>query len=557
MHRTAIVIICIIAAGVFAFSAYIGTEPTSTSEPPVFTPDRRPQMGRHLFDYAKILVHYEEAAQRYLRDIAARFHIEALIVTLPDLGDAGNVRQLAVDIANRWEIGRNYEGRGLLLLLVRDQEQVKLEVAYELEDVFTDAFTGYIEDLQLRPYFRAGDVGTGLVAVMEELERRAQIKHQGAFSPGTIERLDQELLAGGAGSARKLAQYRDKPTADKLQSSSSAAGATSPERAWRIMLAKWAGEGADIEVDIYTEMTKFAMGDQNAPDQRVKRGLSHWQRAPYRVLQDGDHAAIYFGNAGGWNNAPFLFCRTDRGWKFDIVHQRRLVVMGPSPSWMIEQGSYPYVNLLSDAPQSTGKDLPLSGEDYYDCALDAVYAERIRDLEDKIKRNPEDFAAVMELLRLNVVTGRRPNTVQPLVQRAKTLNPDSADPYKYAAIYNVNTFLQYNTSLKDIDTYIDKRPSDVFGYNVKGFLLYRLGDYRGSIDVLERAAAIDPDNVYAYALMARNYALLHQKSTKLDRRRPEYKRGVREMLLRAQAAPTPDASRVARLRHWLARRGML
>ncbi len=555
--RRIAVVVVLVALGALAFFLYVGVDPGSPDAPPAFTADHRPQAGRHVFDYANSLTHYEEAAQRYLQDIAARFHIEALIVTLPDLAQAGSVQQLAVRIANRWQIGRNYEGRGLLLLLVHKQEQVKLEVSYELEDVFTDAFTGYIEDLQLKPYFRAGDIGSGLIAVMEELERRAQIKHQGEYTPGMIARLDAELLAGGAGSGRKLAKYRSAAVAGSGVSRPSGAGASSPEKAWSIMLKKWAGQGAHIEADIYTEMTKLAMGDQNNPDQRVKAGLTHWQDTPYRVLEDGDHAAIYFGNAGGWNNAPFLFCRTHRGWKFDIVHQRRLVVMGPSPTWMVEQGRYPYVELLSEAPQSTGKDLPLPIEDLYDCGLDEEYAERIRVLEREIEKRPDDIEAVMALLRLNVITGRRPNHVRPLLQRAKRLDPGSAEPHKYAAIYNVNAFLQYKTALRDIETYIEKRPGHVFGYNFKGFLLYRLGEYRDSIDALEHAATLSADNVYAYALMARDYALLLQKSNDLDPRRSAYRRAAIEMLERAQAASNSDPTRVARLRAWLSRRGVL
>ena len=92
---------------------------------------------------------------------------------------------LAVDLVNNWRIGAQHEGRGLLLLLVDETKQVKLEVGYALEDVFTDAFSGYVEDLQLGPYYRAGDVGTGLIAVMEMLEERAQIKDQGEYTPET------------------------------------------------------------------------------------------------------------------------------------------------------------------------------------------------------------------------------------------------------------------------------------------------------------------------------------------------------------------------------------
>jgi hypothetical protein len=245
---------------------------------------------------------------------------------VPALPASHSIETLAVDIVNSWRVGAGHEGRGLLLLLVDAAKQVKLEVSYELEDVFTDAFSGYVEDLQLGPYYRAGDVGTGLIAVMEMLEQRAQIKDQGEYTPEQIAKADAELLAGGAGAKRNLARYADEgPLPDAAQGVGK--GARSPEEAWEIMLTKWAGAGKDIDKAVYTQMTRLAMGDPDDPDPRALRALDHWRNADYQVLSDGEHAVVWFGAVDGWDNAPFLFCNTGGGWKFDIVHQRRLVVM--------------------------------------------------------------------------------------------------------------------------------------------------------------------------------------------------------------------------------------
>ena len=82
-----------------------------------FELDARPQSARHLFDYAGVLRHYEEGAHRYLERMASRFHIEALLVSVPRLPASHSIESLAVDIVNNWRIGARYEGRGLLLLL--------------------------------------------------------------------------------------------------------------------------------------------------------------------------------------------------------------------------------------------------------------------------------------------------------------------------------------------------------------------------------------------------------------------------------------------------------
>ena len=87
-----------------------------------------------------------------------------------------------------------------------------------------------------------------------------------------IAKLDGGLLAGGAGAQRQLARYQRSKSSADASPEVPGPGATTPEQAWRVMLRKWAGKRAYIEADIYTEMTKLAMGDQIRPDQRAAPG---------------------------------------------------------------------------------------------------------------------------------------------------------------------------------------------------------------------------------------------------------------------------------------------
>ena len=525
-----------VAAAALLYRA--GDAPDLTDPLPPFTVDARPVDARYLFDYAGILGHFTEGVEGYLERIRQRYRIEALVVTVPGLGDATSIETLAVDLANGWRLGAADQGRGLLLLLTAPEQQVKLEVGYALEDVFTDAFTGYIEDLQLPGYFQRGDIGTGLVAVMEEIERRAQIKHQQDYTLQTIADMDRQLLSGGAGSQRNLAEYEPEP--DGPRSVDAGGGAGTPQEAWETMLAKWAGKGAEIDQNVYTEMTRLAMGDPDRPDKRTRAAVKDWRDTEYQILRENDHAVIWFGNREGWNHAPFLFCRTSRGWQFDIVHQRRLVVMAENP------------RLLSGAKQSTGKDIALAPEDRYRCREDLQIAAEIRRLEAAYRQSPNVYATAMALARLNVITGRRPNHVTPYLDAAKRLNPDSAEPYRYAAIYHVNAFFQYETALREVRQLLKRRPDDFYGLLLEAFLHYRLGDYRASINSLERALQDDPDNVYALSMMARNYTLLYSKANRLNPLRDGYATSARAMLARAGQAAPPDSYRVEQLAAWMA-----
>lgn len=523
-------------------------------ELPPFELQSRPQKQRYLFDYADLLDHFNEGVERYLDSIRQRYGIEALLVTVPDLGPAPSIRALAVDLVNGWRIGGDDRGRGILLLLSAADQQVKLEVGYQLEDVFTDAFAGYIEDLQLPPYFQQDDIGTGLVAVMEELERRAQIKHQRQYTAASIASLDRQLLSGGAGAARELRDYTrtDGPPAAAAE----AGGATTPAEAWEIMLAKWAGRGEHIDTDIYTGMTRMAMGDPDHPDARTRAAVKDWIDTDYEVLAEADHAVIWFGDREGWNYAPFLFCRTGEGWQFDIVYQRRLVIMAENPHWKVATGDNPYNRLLRGAKQSTGKDIALAPEDVYRCRDDAQIVAKIRRLEQQYQRDPGNFGTAMELARLGVITGRRPNHVKPYLEAAKRLQPRSAEPYRYAAIYHVNAFFQYESALGEVRELLARAPDDFYGLLLEAFLHYRLGNYRDSIESLERALARDADNVYGLSLLARDYTLLYTRASKINPLRSAYADSARELLTRAREA-APDSYRVKQLASWMGAWGLI
>ena len=223
--------------------------------------------------------------------------------------------------------------------------------------------------------------------------------------------------------------------------------------------------------------------------------------------------------------------------------------MADNPKWQIAQGPYPYVGLMREAWQSTAKDLPLSGEDLYRCADDAAIAARMPGLHSAIDRDPADTAATLELLRLSVNTNQRPAVVRPLIEQSKRLAPEGAEPWKYSALYNVTAFFQYSAAMRDIERFIALRPGDPFGHDVKGFLLYRLGEYQDSIASLERAVEVNPDDGYAYALMARNYALLARATSGLNREL--YREQALAMRRKAERVPAADGQRLAWLDSWL------
>ena len=311
--------------------------------------EKRPasQTG-YIYDYAGTLQDIAESTDRHLQGLQSDYGIEAVIITVPDLPPTYSIEHLAAALFSNWQIGRATGGRGILLVLAEKEKVIKLEVSYELEDVFTDIFCGYIEDKQLKSYFLSNQLNIGLVAVMEEIEQRAQVKQQAGYTVADIDGLDRELLSGGAGAKRELSGFR--PETVSPQGEHYPAGRT-PDEAWQTLIRSWENKVRDPNLGVYTHITRLAYRDyQNLPDSRYAEDVQTYKNKPYEVIQDGPYAVIFFGKKQGWSNAPFLFCRPESGWQFDIVHQRKYVRMGKTPHWGIERSDYPYVELLSRCP---------------------------------------------------------------------------------------------------------------------------------------------------------------------------------------------------------------
>jgi len=322
------------------------------------------------------------------------------------------------------------------------------------------------------------------------------------------------------------------------------------------MLSKWRGEEAHRDRDIYTESTRLAMGDQNRPDSRTISKVGVWSSLQYEVLQKGDYAVISFGNVKGWDKAPWLFCRTEGGWKFDIVNQRKWVVMGRAPAWHVERADHPYVDLFSNFSYTMSKDIPLPAEDRYDMLQDGRIVERILLLQKSFADDPDDFDAAMELGRLGTVTSMRPNKVLPALKRAAELDPRSPLPYKYMAIRNVEASFQYETALSEMSRYVELLPEDPFGYSFTGFLQFQVGRYDDAIKSFEKALSLNPDNCYAHCRISRSYAMRYLKAGELNPLRQRWKKRAREHLELARHVSSPDQRRISWLGRWLKRKGL-
>lgn len=86
---------------------------------------------------------------------------ELSVVTISSLG-GDTIENFAVKLFEDWGIGKKNKNNGVLLLISRDDRQMRIEVGYGLEGALTDAQSFWIIQSVLKPAFQRGDYYGGI-----------------------------------------------------------------------------------------------------------------------------------------------------------------------------------------------------------------------------------------------------------------------------------------------------------------------------------------------------------------------------------------------------------
>ena len=91
------------------------------------------------------------------------------MLTLPSLEDEP-LEDFAIRVVDTWKLGQKGADNGILVLVVRDERQIRIEVGYGLEGVVPDILAKRIISDLMVPQFRQGDFGAGISAAVESLD---------------------------------------------------------------------------------------------------------------------------------------------------------------------------------------------------------------------------------------------------------------------------------------------------------------------------------------------------------------------------------------------------
>ncbi len=459
----------------------------------------RPPRGRHLLDYAHLLTYEGEDKEETLKFLRKQYGIEAFVVTIPSL-EGKDIGLVASQMFNNRNIGRDVNGRGVLLLLSGQEKLIKMEVGYGLETVFTDLFCGYIERKQLKRYLENNQVDEGLSAVLEEFIARVE----GRLTDHEIKKKMEGYLSGGAGIKKQVhignfTQRQELSEATKKNFSAQ----SSPERLfekYRQVMAKCIN---DVNLGIYTEASRIAMRYMPKFSPSMCRELSRAYAKPHQVITKGNYAVVLFPNDK--KHGPIFMKRTNEGWQIDMISIPKWIRYDGNNDWFIGGDSHPYMFAFRNEAYSDY----VWDYDFYDdfgkfSKVSANYDYYIQRYEENLRNQPTDFESLISLAEIFfdlAVT----NKAIPLLEKAIKIKPDDPRPYRYLGLLYRDALCAEETALRYLRKYTELAPTDPNGYHYLAITCWRIASWKDQSRYYDLAAKymlrygqISGDLIYAY-----------------------------------------------------------
>ncbi|WP_341581512.1 TPM domain-containing protein [Marinobacter metalliresistant] len=122
-----------------------------------------PELTGRVVDQAKMLSPEVEARLSQMLQAHEQASTEqVVVVTLPDL-QGFPIEDFGYRLGRQWGIGQEGEDNGALLIVAKEERQIRIEVGYGLEGRLTDADSSVIINRVITPAFRQGDFQAGIV----------------------------------------------------------------------------------------------------------------------------------------------------------------------------------------------------------------------------------------------------------------------------------------------------------------------------------------------------------------------------------------------------------
>lgn len=144
-----------------------------------------PQPTGYINDYAHLLTP-EQAnnLNQQLRAFDQKTSNQIVVATFTSL-NGNSLEDFSVHLAQAWKIGTKQHDNGVLVLIIKDSHDIRIEVGYGLEGVLTDATSSMIIQHDIVPSFKQGDFAQGIQNGVTAIMLATQGEYKGSGEMGS------------------------------------------------------------------------------------------------------------------------------------------------------------------------------------------------------------------------------------------------------------------------------------------------------------------------------------------------------------------------------------
>ncbi len=131
-------------------------------------------------DYAHLLNAAQvQSLNKELHQFDQQTSNQIVVATFGSL-NGESLEDFSVHLAQQWKIGSHEHDNGVLLLIIKDSHDIRIEVGYGLEGVLTDAVSDLIIRHDIAPNFKMGNYYQGIQNGVNAIMQVTQGEYKGA-----------------------------------------------------------------------------------------------------------------------------------------------------------------------------------------------------------------------------------------------------------------------------------------------------------------------------------------------------------------------------------------
>lgn len=382
------------------------------------------------------------------------------LVLREELPKGYSIESYASELFEKWRVGGEHDEKGVLFVIIEDIQEIKIEVSYELEQLYPDAFCASFQNA-VKMYMSGeyhGDVFSTMIMSMVKKAKGQKVE----LPVSKIRRggMSQFYLSGGAGATtrdfyanikKRVAETKQYDETDIVQKYY--AGETAAESAQNFLSALRSGVDYPF-LPVLTKGSQMMRLEYPHPPSQLKQFWKRYKKAlPMYVMEEGDFAVARFAGEAA---IPLLLRKSPEGlWYVDFVKTWAFSASTPDETqcWLLNKES-PWMFGFRDVSWKLSNfkrpSLRPLKEDPY---------ETIASMEKAIEKeplNPELYFQLGEYLYFECYWIRAAIEV---IEKGLALNP-SANDYRFMVIQMRYKFPMWNGVKEHYESIVKYAPKD-------------------------------------------------------------------------------------------------